>query len=209
MSDERVGLPVDWEIVAKGWTGQEVFEFLTREQGLKPSEAVAQMNGRGRALRWQWVRHGAIAYPHMMAPPSFFSNHIWDLTEEGRVTIVPPVPSVNGEIPPPEPIFMAFQDEVRQRWPARENSNAGAPARHAWDNAENILGKLWKERGDPKAPETRGNGWRSDEDLYKEVRARMAKIEQRTDSSYEPPDASTIGKHLRPLIKNLRKNKQY
>jgi hypothetical protein len=209
MLDERAGLPVEWEIVAKGWTAQEIFEFLKRERRFKPMDAIAQMNSRGRALRWHFVRHGALAYPYFMAPLGFFSNHIWDLTEGGRVTIVPPVPSVNGEIPPPEPIFMALQDEVRQLWPQKGNSNAGAPLSHEWDNAERIFNKLWEERGDPRDPQNRSNRWKSDEDLYKEVQARMAKIERRTDRSYEPPDTSTIRKHLKPLIKSLRKNEQF
>jgi hypothetical protein len=192
MSDERDGLPQDWEIVAKGWTGQEVFEFLVRERRLKPADAVAEMNGRGRVLKWQIVRLGNFRYSEWSAPVGLFPKYMWDLADERRVIIFPPPswldlcwdetrlygsrgrwpshPSSwsclanDGKVPPAELTFMTFQDQVRQLWPdsRRKKDNPTQMRKTA-------VRDTFRETGKP------GRGGVSWAEFYRKVKTKLPK----------------------------------
>jgi hypothetical protein len=97
----------------------------------------------------------------------------------------------------------ADQSNVDEPKSLARRNRAGRSATHDWEEATLFFRQQWERRGDPRLPGNKVKGWKSDSDIGKLVRNHLEKH----DKEQEPPDFSTVMKHLRSLLRRIRENK--
>ncbi len=195
---DALGAYSEWPIVRDGWDIQRIFEYLTRECGMKRVEAVAQLNVLGQSVL-QIVRTREGRWPLRQA--MWRPGEVIFRLKGGKVEILYRGTPVQGD----ELVLRAFPDKVKAVWPEKPKSNAGDSPDHDWDEAKGFLGTLLMDRGDPKDPQNRAKGWKTEGDIWEKVADHLEMVEQRTDNSYKRPDISAVRKRMKPFLEIFRK----
>jgi hypothetical protein len=97
---------------------------------------------------------------------------------------------------------------TRKEKPAKAQlKRKGVKERWDWEPAMEYLRGVLDERGDPLDPKEAYDGWRSEADagrLVLEFMSRQLKRGKEGKKGKEPPDFSTVMRHVRPEMDNWR-----